>query len=354
MATTTLKSENSLHCQMSAEAVDTTEGVMRGCTVAKSDVRASGKFMFLDAKGHLTWDEELAVKKYPVFTDAKTLETLMSAASAAGKRLKVREDHVDEVGARAGYADKFKLTDDGRVIADIHLFKSYRNRDVVLETSRDTPESIGLSIDFEPRYDLVEGRAMMRVSVLNAVDIVDEGAITPNGLLLNAGVDSDEKTVTPPIQPPEKMAATLDDIMTQLTEMKTGQAALAKTVGELQAKSAASATTDPKVDEALKAANEAKTQLATVNASLAQMKKEKALLGFRGTATELAALSTSSAEDIEKLNAGKKDYLTLVAARVESTKCKRSEAHIWVMKNHQAEYATHLSAKGVVRANMAA
>lgn len=360
----TLEKSHSLRCQMAADAVESDTGVIRGCTVATAGVQATGKFVLLDAKGEVTTEEKFAKKRLPVFTDAKTLETLMKAAHAAGKRLKVREDHDDAVGARAGYADVFKVVKDAngeRVAADIHLFRSYRNRDVVLETAKDTPEEIGLSIDFTPEFEITGDRALMRVLELHAVDIVDEGAITPGGLLLSARVDTAPKVETDksPVesQPPDTMAATLEDIMTALTEMKTGHAALSKTVGELQAKLAAAPTppaTDPKVDEALKATGELKAQLQAVTGNLAQMKKERALLGFRGTDTERAKLSAATAEDIEKLNAEKKDYLSLVAARVESAKCKRSEAHLWVMKNHPTEYSAHLSAKGVVRANMAA
>jgi hypothetical protein len=77
------------------------------------------------------------------------------------------------------------------------------------------------------------------------------------------------------------------------------------------------------------------------------MKREKALLGFRGTDAERAALSAAPVEDIEKLNAPKKSYTQLVAERIESTKCKKSEAHLFVMKTHKAEYAEHLLSKGV-------
>lgn len=357
MSTATLEANHTLRCRLAAEAVESETGVIRGCTVAKAGVQATGKFVMLDAAGAITRDEEQCKSRLPVFTDAKTLDTLMTAAKAAGKRVKMREDHDDSVGARAGYVADFKRItsgDEDRVVTDLHIFKSYRNRNVMLETAQETPEEIGLSIDFTPSFELAGDRALMRVSELHAVDIVDEGAITPDGLLLSAGVDSVQKSESDKISdsnPPEKMASpSLEEIMASVS-------ALAASLKECQAGIAklstppATPTPDP---AAMAAVNELKTQLAAQaetskanTAAIAQMKKEKALLGFRGTEAEKIALSAAPIEDIEKLTQGKKSFLQLVDERVASAKCKRSEANLWVMKNHRAEYAEHLSAKGI-------
>ncbi len=349
MPTTTLETSHDVRCKLNAEAVDSTLGVVRGCTVMKSDVQAAGKFVMLDAKGVITRDEEQCAKRIPVFTDAKTLDTLMTAAKVAGKRVKMREDHDDSVGARAGYVADFKrVTDDNgdRVAVDLHVFRSYRNRELMLETAKETPEEIGLSIDFRPTFEIVGDKALMRVAELYAVDVVDAGAVTPDGLFLSARVDNRGKSenennrVT---QPSEKMASPTPE------EIMAAVGALAKTVGECSAAIAkmaapAVAAADP---EAMKAINELKTQLAAQTTTITQMKREKALLGFRGSESERIALSAAPVEDIEKLNAGKKDYLTLVAERVEKEKCKKSDAHLFVMKNHSAEYREHLNSRGI-------
>ena len=68
-------------------------------------------------------------------------------------------------------------------MCDVTLFSSFVNRSLVLETAEKTPEQIGLSIDFLPEFELIGGKAFMRVVSLEAVDIVDAGAITHNGLL---------------------------------------------------------------------------------------------------------------------------------------------------------------------------
>lgn len=344
---TTLEISHTLRGQFSATSIDVNTGVLHGCVVAKAGVQATGKFVFLDASGAITRDEKLAKKKVPVFTDAKTLETLMAAAKLAGKRVKSREDHNDELGARVGFADSFKrVTDDegDRVIADIHVFKTYKNRAIVLETAAETPEEIGLSIDFTPTFELIDGKALMRVTELHGVDMVDEGAITPDGLFLSARVDKAAKVeldTTLETQPPEKMAApTPEEIMSAVN-------ALGAKFEECMKKMAAPAApvADPKVDEALKSVNELKTQLSATTATIAQMKREKALLGV--SAGERAALAAAPVEDIEKHVSEKKDYLSLVAAHVEKTKCKKSEAHVHVMRAHSAEYREHLNARGI-------
>lgn len=362
MPTATLEANHDLRCQLAAEAVESNTGVIRGATVAKAGVQAAGKFVFLDAKGQITRDEKLARKRIPVFTDAKTLDTLMAAAKAVGKRIKMREDHVDTVGARAGYADTIRrVTDAGRdrVVADLHLFKTYRNRDVVLETAAETPEEIGLSIDFIPDFEIVGERALIRVLELEAVDIVDKGAITPDGLLLSARVDTGTKVEPDEIsKPDDTMAASPSN-----EEIMTALSALTKTVGDCMAavSKLAAPTEEKKTDgAALKATNEAveklsatvkeqNDKLASVIADNAKMKREKALLGFRGTSEERAKLATAPVEEIEKLTSEKKDYLKLVADRVASEKCKKSEAHVWAMKHHKEEYAAHLAANGVVK-----
>jgi hypothetical protein len=355
---TARKSNHTLRLLLSAASVELTLGVIRGCTVAKANVQAQGKVVFLDKAGAITRDAKLAVRELPVFTDEKFLETLMSSAAKVGPRVKSREDHNDAIGARAGFFDGFKLEAD-RVVADLHLFASYRNRDIVLETAAKTPEEIGLSIDFIPEFEIQGDRALMRVQKLTAVDIVDEGAITPGGLFLSAGVDSEEKKETPqsvPPMPDDKKTPSNEEIMAAL-------GALTKTVGECVAamnamKTGAGAAAAAGESDAMKAIRESNEKLAAdlkaqgerlnlITADNAKMKKERALLGFRGTSEERAALEQKSAEDIEKMTAGQKTYLQLVDERVASEKCSRAKAHEFVRTTNAAAYREHLKAKGV-------
>lgn len=360
MSVTLEKESTGLRCKLAADsAVDSETGIIRGCTVMKANVPAIGKVVMLDSQGRLTRDEKLAVKKLPVFTDAKTLETLMTAAAEAGKRIKVREDHNDDIGARAGFSNAFQLIAGDRVTADLHLFKSYRNRAVMLETADQTPEEIGLSIDFDPEYELAADKALMRVKALHAVDIVDEGAVTPGGLLLHRGVDtaannnSAADTTAAQLETEKNMASpTLDEIMSAVGALKGQIDACTAALSKLSAAPAPDAMTALRTDnEKLTASiKEQGELLKSVVASQAAARKERALLGFKGNDAERVRLAAGSAEDIEAAIAGKKNYLELVAAaRAADSKLSAGDAHDKVRKTPEgaAAYEEHLLSRGV-------
>jgi hypothetical protein len=237
----------------------------------------------------------------------------------------------------------------------MHLFLAYRNRAVVLETADKTPEEIGLSIDLTPEFEIDGDRALMRVLELSAVDIVDEGAITPGGLFLSAGVDTRtrlkvSKNSPDPVEPDSTM--TPEEIMSAVTKaiapytaaVDECKAALAKLTAAPVAPDAAMKIELESLK--LKAESAEKAALGAI-AATAQLKKDRALLGFKGTSAEKVALASKTAEEIETLAAAKKDYLTMVAEHATTAKCAKSEAHVFVQRNHRDVYAAHLLAKGV-------
>lgn len=343
--------------------VDMATGILYGCTVAKAGVQAQGKAVFLDKDGKVTFDEELMVRELPVFTDQQTLDTILTCAAKAGPRVKAREDHDDSIGARAGFFEMFKKDGD-RVVADMHIFSAYRNRDVVLETADKTPQEIGLSIDFVPTFELLPDRALMRCLELLAVDIVDEGAITPGGLFLSAGVNSNANDQLATHAPEPKPPTTMPENKNPFTDeqLNAVSSLVAKTVAECMAKMTAPAIPS-EVTEGLKAIREEQVKLSAeqkatgerivaITAENLKLKKTASVLGLRvlPNAADRVTLASGSAEDIERLgnpDALPKTYDQIVAARVESTKCKRSEAHLWAMKAHAPEYREHLRAKGI-------
>ncbi|MBS0328229.1 MAG: hypothetical protein JSR30_00120 [Proteobacteria bacterium] len=347
-----------LSLQFSVGTVDSASGILRGVTVAKSGVQAQGHFVLVDKGGKLTKDPKQAVNKLPVFTDEETLTTLMAAVTAAGGRVKSRSDHDDNLNKRAGSAVRF-VRDGDRVACDLQLLQSYKDRAIVLETAKETPELIGCSIDFKPRYEVIDGKAFIRVQELYAVDIVDEGAITPQGMFMRAGVDKDADDETAAINSPTHMATSpsIEDCMkalSALTETVTGlNAAVAKL----------SAPVVDKDKDGMAAVKELQTQLAALKTSqetfiteqkaeLAKIAKEKASLGL--SAEKITALSTLAEQtERERLEAEKsgaeKNYLQLVDAHVESTKCKRSDAHTHVQRTKPDAYRAHLAAKGTVK-----
>jgi hypothetical protein len=257
---TTIENNHTLRMRLAAESVDRVGRILRGCTVAQAGVEATGKFVMIDAEGRVTRDEARSVRELPVWTDEETLRTLL-AASTERPRFKVREDHDDSVGARAGYAASFRAAGTDRVVADVKVYENYRNRELFLETVAETPDQIGLSIDFLPSFEIKGDRAFMRIDRLDAVDIVDEGAITHRGLFLSAGVDSPENgqaSIGQP-KPNETMPdapSNNSDVMTALnkmTETITGcMNAMTQAVAKMATPAAAAPAAAPEEMSALK------------------------------------------------------------------------------------------------------
>ncbi len=364
---TTARAEHELSIQLSAGVIDEAAGVIRRATVAQADVEATGKFILLDKDGNLTRNAKDAARKLQVVTDMATLTTLMASAQDAGGRLKVRSDHDDSLEKRAGFANNFELipetTKDGvklpaRVVADINLNTSYRDRAIVLETARKTPELIGLSIDMTPSYEVFKDRALMRIDELIAVDIVDEGAITHDGLFLSRGVDKTPK-VKLDLQPSENMASpddkkepTTADCMTAINAIALSVKTLADSVTQL-------AAAKPAADPAqLAAQKDSSEKLAALTESVANLAKQNAALGLKPGAAPAAGAEGESerarlAAEKDK-DPAKKTYLELVeaektakAADLASGKLKASDVHRSVMSAHPAQYREHLKAGGV-------
>lgn len=171
-----------------AEAIDNDKGRLQGVVVA--DVgEATGHFVCLDKAGLVIGcdDETLpgTVRTLPLFMDEKGLGLVVEAGVAAN-RAKARENHDDSVGARAGYVDNFRLQG-GKAVCDLNIWDAYRHRALFMETALKTPEMIGLSGDFQFLTEVVGDRAFMRVTAIDAVDIVDEGALTHAGLFSKRG-----------------------------------------------------------------------------------------------------------------------------------------------------------------------
>ena len=357
---------------LSASAVDTVGGVLSGVTVAKSGVRAKGKYVLLDASGNITRDPKQAKSRLPVFTDEKFLDTLMGAAQDAGGKVKVRSDHDDALQARAGYATNFRRLED-RVICDIHLLKSYRDRATVIETAASSPELIGCSIDFVPSFEVQKDKAIMRAELLTAVDIVDEGAVTPGGLFMRSGVDNDTKDETAlPIlstetsltmaKETEKAPLTVDDCMAALTSLSETVKGLAASFASLS--KPAAPVTDPAVMSAI---DELKTQL-KATAELVEKQageitklsagesRKNAALGLKASDAKLADVQEQEAERVrlaaEKDADGKKPkgFLALVKAKKDEGKLSAYEAHRQTMAAHPGEYEAYLIQTGVAKA----
>ncbi len=342
------------------DAVDNKKGILRGVTVAKAGVDAEGKFLYLDQNGDALPTPEGAVKKYAITTDGTTLDTLLGAIQDAGGRLKVRSDHDDSIQARAGYADNFRKIED-RVICDIYLNDSYRDRDIVLEVAGDTPELMGLSIDFSPSFQLEDDSALMRVEEIYAVDIVDAGAITPAGLYMQSEA-VDKKIV---IKTNLSMAkeTTLADCMAAISECMATIKGVGQQFNDEMAKFAKMAfpsankpddkkgKDDGDGDELKSVIESLKLQVKTVTDNMAAMKAERAALGLSASQSvaDKSADAAAEAERVrlaaEKAKGEPKTYLELNAQKKKDGMKLAHERHEWIIENHPQAYTEYLKGK---------
>lgn len=353
-----MKNNLELRCLLAAGSVDKNAGIIRGATVALAGVPAVGHRVMLDKAGAVTWDPEKMARELPVFTDEKTIDTLMSAVAAGGGKFKSREDHNDAIGARAGFSSNFQRRD-GKVSCDVELFASYKNRDVVLETADKTPTEIGLSIDFIPSFELLGDRALMRVDRLDAVDIVDKGAVTPGGMFLSAGVDTapnnkpapaetSQTTMADDPKKPEvdpvlaaigKLTDTVTSCMTQMATALSKPAAPAP---------AAEATALAAINNAVEGMS---AQLKSISAENFKLKREARLLGFRGTEEERRRLLAPEVreEDVVKAIQGQKTFLQLSRAKRDEQKISIAAAQKIVLATEEGRMAfrAHMDARGI-------
>jgi hypothetical protein len=363
--------EHELQFRFKSGKVDVAAGILRDVTVAKAGVIAEGKYLYLDKAGQPTRDPAAAVQRLAVTTDETTLDTLLAAVKDAGGKLRVRSDHDDALSARAGYATNFRKTGD-LVICDIHLLDSYRDRGQVLEVSNETPELIGMSIDFEPSFFISKNSAAMRVEEIYAVDIVDAGAITPNGLYLSRGkVDKepkdnptkismakDDKTTAPTIEDCMAQIKALADQHGEMKEMlaKFAQGNPPKKAEKDDEKGSSNkekggsdpVEDDDSTDELKADMKEMRDQLSKTMEAFTAFQKSQSALGLKQTAkTEGGADSAAEAERIrlaaEKDKGQPKTYLQLMKEKKSDAKYKSvHERHAAIMQEAPEAYARHI------------
>lgn len=367
--------------------VNAATGVLTGVTVAEVGP-ATGHFAFLDKAGNVVGvggrddgpEIKGAVRRLQLAMDEKSLETVVAAGKKA-QRFKTREDHDDSIAARAGQSTNFRL-EDGKVVCDVSIFDAYANRAVFLETAEKTPELIGLSGDFKFVAEIVGDQAMMRVTRIDAVDIVDQGALTHAGLFkVRAQVD------TPPTENLSIMAKStpekpdLKAFKELCAAVAAYRAANAESVAEIdecmaglmptpvpgdtvEAKAAASAKADivkeltatfsAKLEE-VKATIKTEVEAAT-RAQAVEFQKRMSALGIKfeaakePTAEEIAAAKKLADEAEAKLKAEKQDFLALKAARAKEKNIAPSEAARQIMAEFPDAYSAHLRAKGIIKA----
>lgn len=364
-------------CKFSADSVQETDGgdvVLKQAVVARVGVNAKGHTIMLDKDGIMTTDAAKAKQTLPMHVDAQSITSALAAAKEKG-RLRVRSDHKDELKDRAGYADNFAVSKDGNLVCDVYLFKSYADREIVTETAQKTPELIGLSMDFSFAVEVKDGLALVRIKEMNAVDIVDEGAVTPSGLFRShsagPGVDTQSQgraaaQFSPTPNPPdmneeqEKRLAALEaankDLLARLSKFEASDKAAAgdepaaddkKPAPDAKAEDKAGAD-EPDGDEADPKAS-AKA-LRALSAQVSNLTKTFAALGLKpaGKASEDVSAAQLSAKKVEA--AASADPVAAFKQKIEEamkTGLSRKDAVTFATKNSPEAYRAKLKAQGI-------
>ena len=264
--------------------------LIQGVTVARANVPALGH--------RLKSGEE-------IWTDQKTLETMLAAAEAAGGVVRCREDHADTLASRVGSVRNFRIEGD-RLLADLEVLESYPRKDLLQELAAKTPELFGLSAYFSAEYELTRGKAIARIQTLNAVDVVDRGAVTPTGLFsanLTASVTTKSSPQMDPVEVKKLIDAALAPILEQLK-------ALAKPVED---------------SDQMKAS--AKADVEEVKTSVEKLKADVSALGVKFAAAPINDTPAAPKTILEQWN-----ELKGAARRSFYTK---HEAAIWAARSSQ-------------------
>lgn len=371
--------------------VDAAAGKLFGVTVAEVG-QAAGHFAFIDAAGKVVGvgglddakDYPGAKRRLPLCMDEQSVASVILAAKAS-PRIKSREDHDDAISARAGFAENFRADGPTKAVCDLNLLDAYANRAVFLETATKTPELIGLSGDFKFTAEIVGERAMMRVSSIDAVDIVDRGALTHRGLFACKPLGVDSPATSQMAAKPKE-----DDTMPDFAAFK----AMCESVAAYRAKNAqceaqinecmaaiqpvrvptppgapapvpagpgenpeaklsvtASAMT-PEQQTAFKsemAALVATETAKATTAALVEFRKEMSALGLKPAAVPAAAPAANvTTEPAATTKTTTETFLSLKASVAAERKLSPSKAGEAVMRERPELYAAHLAAKGVI------
>jgi len=145
----------------SLERVDAEKGIIYGVSVITLG----------EAKGH------------GMVIDHKTLDQVLQVARTHKNGLKVKfgDDHAAGVADINGTLRNFRI-DGNCVRADLHLLKSDKNFQKLVELSLAAPEEFGISLSFSGNHEKMSYETKVRCSEIYSADIVSDPAANPNGL----------------------------------------------------------------------------------------------------------------------------------------------------------------------------
>jgi len=394
---------------IAGDNIDTATGKLSGVLVAEIGT-ATGHFAFLDRDGKVLGNGgaddagnfPLVAKRVPLAVDQATLQSIVEAGKKAG-RVRTREDHKDTIEARVGFMENFRI-EGTRALGDCNVLDAYKNRALLMETAQKTPELIGMSGDFKFSAEVIGDLAFMRVGRIDAVDLVDEGAVTHSGLfraLPTQPVDNktDGKSKTPIMAKNKDSVASTDmpdledfgakceEITTMANKLAEGHAAHAEHMaaihGHLAAMHKALAAISPvntptpdgapapvhgkpgnpdasvkdpeanfaaltaKIDELSTKLAAIKTDTASqVKAEVVEMQKQFAALGIKPTVTPKPAADVTTTTDKAD---EPKDFMSLKASIAKDGKITGSAATRAAMAARPDLWEAHLIKQGIAK-----
>ena len=153
--------------------VDEKAGVIFGVCVAKVG----------EARGHV-YTVPGTKLELPVMADGVTLDQFIACAGEYQNGVKVRDTAAHEdgsIGNTVGTLKDFRRDGD-KAVADLYVLESFAGREQLFEMAREMPDTFGLSAVTCGLPEIKDGVALARCNEILSVDIVPNGALTPDGL----------------------------------------------------------------------------------------------------------------------------------------------------------------------------
>ena len=339
--------------------VDKSKGVIFGATVAQAGTIAKGHSEWIDEGGAIVKSGTAGAKKYALKVDQKTLETALSLIQPE-ENIRTRVNHSDSVNDRAGYCNMFRIEGD-RLVCDLFLFDACPGRTLLLEVAERTPELIGLSLDFKYTVELGGDVAFVRIEAIHAVDIVDEGAVTPRGLFsskLNAGEEGKQKMpndtkpaaeAAPAKNEAGDMLAKLESLCSKFEAFFSKMESIKKEPdGKEESKPAGEQHVEPDGDES---ESELKAAVKKLQADQTELRKTFSALGVKPAEAPKTS-SDSAAEPVKPTDAKPETACAKFSAKVaelKSQKLSAAIAHQRAASENPELYAASLKERGIVK-----
>jgi len=291
--------------------VDSSAGVIHGVSVISTG----------GAKGH------------GLMIDQSTLDQVMACSSKYSGGLKVKLNHGSGVESICGMLRDFKMAD-GKLIADLHLIKTHKDYDFLLELSREIPDTFGLSISFSGVDEVKsDGLIYARCAEIYSADIVSEPAANPTGLF-EAKIDNKESNMEPTTEVKPEGQDPMTCVMARLEVLEKAMAAFPAKEDKPEEKPEKEVVT---VSEEEMACDTKKEDLeAKINAEVI---KQLSACGI----TKSVSVAPVIPEPVKVEEAPKaKNFIELVAEKKIEFQNDKAKAVAFCVRNHPIEYRAAL------------